>query len=176
MSDITFCQLDTSCVAQVEKYEKVLFKSLYSGPSPVASLIWDVDKKNRRLRSKVPYENRTIFIGLLNSTIVTGASINSTVNEPWQCELLGFDVDKSEKGICEGSSLFSNIMFYNSQLVALEMKKYMDDYVKKSNITKIYGNCRNKLLKGYMNLGWKYVCSREIDNIVENLIYYPVGA
>ncbi|HMA63548.1 MAG TPA: hypothetical protein VKO63_00075 [Chitinispirillaceae bacterium] len=174
MSDLTFSQLDTSCDAQVEKYERTLFKSLYTGPSPVASLIWDVDKANRRLRSKIPYQNRTIIVGMLNDSIVTGASINTTNNEPWQCDLLGFQIDKCESGICEGSALFSTLMFYNSQLVALEMKRFMDVYMKKSNITKIYGNCRSKLLKGYMNLGWKLIGTKEIDDIVENLIYYTV--
>jgi len=171
---IHFSFLDHENPDEVASYEKALFRAFYNKNSPIESLIWDADVKAKRLTSKIPYKNQDIIIARLADLIIGGVAVNYAMQEKLQLELLGFEIDKTEPDICEGRALFNTHIFDTSTLVALEMKEFMFNHLKKKNITKVYANCSEKRLRGYLILGWKEIGSKDFGALKAYLLQYTL--
>ena len=157
MAELSFSLLDHTDSGAVAQYERSLFRAFYPHYNQMFPLIWRIDRKERRLCSCIPYSDQDIIVGRLNGTIIAGAAINYAVHKRMQAEMLGFSIDKSQTGICEGRALFSLQILAGGVSVLANMGEFAYTYLDRRHIEKVYGTCSPKMLRGYRSLGFNVI-------------------
>lgn len=174
MKTLAFSVLDTNNKAEVAQFEQTLFKVFRDDEPEVRKLIREYDFENKRMRFKIPYSSLEIYIAKIGEKITSGVAINYNTDSLFEVEMLGFAIDKNEKGVCEGLGLFNTQLFMGDLLTAAEFRKYGLEQMLKKGVTKCYGTCSRDKLRAYKFLGWKDIDSRVINGIKKYLIVTDV--
>jgi hypothetical protein len=175
MATPQFAVLDTSDERQRALYERALFRA-FSTPSVVLEQVWEFDRKSRRARTAVPYGSQEIYVAWLEGVVVAGVAVNFNTRDRLQLEMMGFSVDKNEPGLCEGLALFNHRLFADSSMVALGLRDFSLERLKARGVTRLYGTCTERKLRGYRVLGWEPIDSREFTRgrvylIAQDMVY-----
>jgi hypothetical protein len=172
MPKLTFTTLDTSDMNEVEQYEKAFFRafSRYYPDDPTLDIIWNVNKQEKRISTKISYDDQEIYVARLDDSIIGGVAVNYNLHRQWQLEMLGFSIDKSQKNICEGLALFNLQVFHGANPIALLLRDYGFDLFKQKGIEKVFGTCDAHTVRGYSILGFEIVEMKEFGTHREYLI------
>jgi len=170
MGQLEFSILDSHNEYDVIAYEKSLFRAFSRLSDLGIARTKDVDSASERMRNKIPYSDLDILLGWLDGRIIASLAINRNMDRVLQLELMGFSIDKSEPGICEGLSLFNHRVLVNNQSVGLLLKEFGDRYAASLGIKKIYGTCSEKTIKGYTKLGFTVLDTLSIEGVRQFLI------
>jgi hypothetical protein len=168
--------LDTGNAEEIERFERTLYRVFGDDEPEVRRLIREYDHKNRRMRFKIPYASCEIYAAKIGRRIVSGVAMNYNMRDRLEIEMLGFTVDKSEPGICEGFALFNTQMFFGRTLVANEFRKFVMEKLRARNVSKCYATCSAARLRGYRFLGWNDIDSREINGTTKYLLMQTLPA
>lgn len=163
MEPVTFETLDTSRPDELERYERSLYRAFRATPSIVLEQIWNFDHKTLRVKARIPYSSQLVYIGRSGKSIIAGAAMNVDMSQALQLEMVGFSIDKTEPGVCEGLSLFTLRMFNGDRLIGAGLKEYAYPLMVRAGVRIIYGTCNKRRLRGYMNLGYEPVNEMEFD-------------
>jgi hypothetical protein len=170
VSNLIVHDLDVNETKKVAQYERALFRAFYGIKGSAMDLFWNIDIKNRRICTKIPYCDQRIFIVDLDDEVIAGVAINLNMTAPLQLEMLGFSIDKTAPSIAEGLALFSIQTIPGSESVIIKLRDYMDKKVDEFHIRKVYGTCSERLLRGYKILGWKVIDEKVINGAPKFLI------
>ena len=131
--------------AEIEEYEKLLYKAYNSNQ-------WYLENYkliDGRLIPFIDYKDQEIFLAKYNSEIIASMAVNFNNNIEFQCEKMGFKIEKNSL-VCEGLSLFifkKQKFFEIFFQFAKEMNNFMDRHQKKimyctanENLRKMYTN------------------------------------
>lgn len=144
-------------------YERALFRAFTATDTVVLERIWNFDRTVKRARMPIPYASQEIYTARLGGRIIAAAAMNYDTKGPLQLEMMGFAIDKAPPDFCEGLALFNLQIFAGNTMVAVGLKDYAFDYVKKRGVRRIYGTCSEKRLRGYSLMGWKPVDTRKFE-------------
>ena len=158
MGCLDYTLLDTTDPEATAQYERGLFRAFYPMKNPVLARLREVDVPQRRMRLCIPYRDLDVFVARFEGRIIAGAAINYNCSAQMQLEKIGFTIDKSRGGICEGLAIFNLRSFAENHPVMFELGAYIHDELLRKKIAVTYGTCSPRLLKGYQLLGF-----REID-------------
>ncbi len=172
MDNLTIRLLDKSNPDELAAYEKALYLAFSSIQDRSLDLIWNMGKK--RIVTKIPYCSQQIMIAETNNSIIAGLALNFNMQEKLQLEYLGFQINKSEDGICEALLLFNTQVSVNSHLVLYELQKHLLSFLKSQHIRKVYGTCSKRRIRGYRSLGFRDIDTREVNNVPEYLLVYDI--
>lgn len=175
MFSLKFSILDTNDSSRVAQYEKSLFKAFYGFNDAAMDVMWDIDRTNRKIHTRVPYKDQEIFVADLEGVIISAIAVNRNTEDLLQLEMLGFSVDKKEAGIVEGIALFNLQPFLGSESVILKLLDFSQPRIDEWQIRKIYGTCSKRLLRGYQILGWKAIDEKTFGSDQEHLIVKMTG-
>lgn len=137
---------------------------------PTLELIWNIDSVNKRIRTKIPYEDLEVYVARLGNTLISGVAVNYNMKSALQLEMLGFTIDKQEPGICEGLALFNNQSIGRENMLEQLMQKYVLERHREYGIRKAYGTCGASNLRGYQALGFRVLDQRSFGRHTEYLI------
>ncbi len=157
MSNLKFTTLDITNFDEVTNYERAMYRAFSSTDIRTLDEIWDFDIPNKRIKTKIPYESQEVYIAKLNGLIIAGAAINLNTEEKFQLETYGFSINKTEKHICEGLGIFNLQIFSGINPVALQLRDYSYDILRKKGIEKVYGTCSQRRLRGYQVQGFDVI-------------------
>jgi len=174
MKPLKFSILDTNNKDEVANFERTLFQVFRDDEFEFRKLVREYDFENKRMRFKIPYSSLEIYIAKIGNKITSGVAVNYNTDSQFEVEMLGFTIDKNEKGICEGLGLFNTQLFMGDMLTAAEFRKYVLKQMLKREVTKCYGTCSQDKLRAYKFLGWKDIDSRVINGIKKYLIVTDV--
>ncbi|MBD3420624.1 MAG: hypothetical protein GF398_10955 [Chitinivibrionales bacterium] len=161
MSKFNISYLDAHDEERVVAWERALYRAFNS--AELLELIWDVDRKNRRIKTRIPYASQLIVVGSVEDAVIAGMAINFNMADRLQLEMYGFSLDKQESGMCEGLCLFNSLIFSGDSTVMFDMRDFMYEELRNRNITKTYGTCSENRIKGYRALGFRDIDRKVID-------------
>ncbi|GAG10686.1 unnamed protein product, partial [marine sediment metagenome] len=130
MPELTFSILDITEQEEIFAYERALYRAFSATESIILEQIWDFNKKEKRVRTKIPYSSQEIYTARIGGRIIAGAAMNYNIENTLQLEMIGFTIDKTEENICEGLALFNLQMVVDDKMIALGLKDFAFDYVK----------------------------------------------
>jgi hypothetical protein len=136
---------------EIIPYEKILFRSFPLSKSENEDPCFIYDYKNKQLRTVINYEKQKVYTIKPNGRIICGLSVNIDMKDKLQLELDGFEVDRSEKKICEVLLIF-NIGDVN---YLKKLTSFVLEDLKNMGYLKIYSTCYDKFLKPYIDLGFE---------------------
>ncbi len=171
---LTVRLLDTTNPEEIAAYEKAVYMAFSSVQDPSQEIIWNIDYPKKRISTKIPYSSQKIIIAEIDGSIIAGFALNFNMQEKLQLEYLGFKIDRSEFGICEGLLLFNTQVSFNNHLILPEIKEPLIRFLKSQNIKKTYGTCNKKRIRGYRFLGFKDIDMKLISGIPEYLLVYEI--
>ena len=160
MAELNYEVLDTSDNEAVIAYEKSLFRAFIPYETPALKSVWNFNHKERRVKTKIPYSSQVIFVGKLGDATVSAVSVNLNMKEQLQLEMMGFSIDKTQKGLAEGIGVFNLQVFSGVNPIAILLKKFAFKKIQELDISLMYGTCSDRVLRGYQALGWKVVDER----------------
>lgn len=146
-------ELDTGNETALEQYEKTLYQVFIPVFDTTSDRIFIVDRKNKRLRSRITYANQNIFLVKSNDWILGGVALNFNQNSLLQLELLGFQIERSTN-FCEGLRFFMQCDYTISGLVFRSLRKRISEEFKKYNTRIFFGTCTQKNVRGYTAMGF----------------------
>lgn len=170
MNQFTMRILNRNDPAEIEAYEKALYSAFSKVVDSSLELIWDIDTKKKRIKTRIPYDYQQIMVACIGEVIVGGSALNLNMNAKLQLEEFGFEIDKSEEGICEALLLFNNHMTLDSQILLPQFKNSLLEYLHSKNIKKVYGTCSQRRIRSYRFLGFLDVDQRTVNNQKEYLL------
>ncbi|MBN1760145.1 MAG: hypothetical protein JW863_17595 [Chitinispirillaceae bacterium] len=176
MGKLEYMLLDLNDPDAVEQYERCLFRAFYPLDNPVLARLRKVDMVQRRMRLCIPYRDMDVFIARFDGRIIAGAAINYNCYAPMQLEKIGFTIDKSRPGICEGLAIFNTRSFAEQHPVMFELGAYIHAELLRKKIRVTYGTCSTRLLKGYTLLGFREVDHRNLDTYKIHLLEKTVDS
>lgn len=171
MAGVEYSMLDVKNPEDVAAYERALYRAFSAAGSIVLDRIWEFDRKNRRAKTRVAYEGQEIYAARAGDAIIAAAAMNYDMTRPLQLEMIGFTVDKSETGVCEGLALFSLDTFAGHAAVSLRLKDYTFSMVRRRHIRTMYATCSQRRLGGYRRLGWREIDERSFERGKVFLLY-----
>lgn len=146
--------LDSADSALVEAYEKALFRAFPPGSASSTDAIWFYDKKSRRARA-MPYSQLRIFLALRNTTIIASMAINTDLSQPFECERIGFSIDRTKPGLAEGTALFSTSQGLEGSMALRKLGQFVFADLHARGIGWLYGTCTERLFRLYGFMGWE---------------------
>ncbi|MFW6254413.1 MAG: hypothetical protein ACOC41_05740 [Chitinivibrionales bacterium] len=155
--------LDIHNESEVAAYERAMYRAFSGSEIVTLDKIWQFDHKNRKLRTRIPYDDQEIYVARLDDSVVAGVAVNYAMDKILQLEMMGFSIDKNRKGICEGLGIFNLRVFHNSSMVALTLKQHMFEKMRERGIVRAYGTCSTRKLRGYLHLGWRLIDQRQFE-------------
>jgi len=111
---------------------------------------------------------------MLGGRIISGVAVNVNSKETMQLEMMGFTIDKSGGGVCEGLGIFNLQVFEGVNPIIFLMRDFAFRRVKELDIKKLYGTCSEKKLRGYSILGWKPIDERIFYGEKKYLLEIPL--
>lgn len=158
---LSFSILDHRNPKDVETYEKGMFKA-YFGTSETIHLTRVVDKEQKRLRLKIPYEDQTILTAKVDDTIIAAVGFNNNQQATLNLENLGFTIDKTKKNFAEGTGMFCNVQFHEGKLVLLELLSKVWEMIREEGYEVFYGFCGEDKLRFFERVDFKVIDTKEI--------------
>ncbi len=152
--------IDKSNQTIIEEYEKELYKAFKTTEIKTLQKIWHYDDVKKRIKTRVPYTNQEIYALSLDNKITAALTINFNMNDTLQLEMMGFSIDKSEEGLCEGLVLFSQRKFVGNNILIADVSKYAIQEMKNRNIKKFYGTCSKEKLRMYTLMQFEIIDKR----------------
>lgn len=162
MSSLDIFYLDPADTERIEQYERQMFRAYY-GATKTLELTRHIDKKNRRIRSKIPYEDQKIIIAEVNGKMIAGMGVNFNMNGTLNLENLGFSIDKSQEKIAEGTGMFCNTPFVDGKMVMYELFMFGNVYLKENQYKTMYGFCGQKLVRSFKSMGFSVLEEKEVE-------------
>lgn len=170
----TYLSLDFKNSEELELYEKALYRAFSSSYIKTLDYIWNINHKLKKINTKVSYEYQEIIIAKVANRIVAGTSINFSLTETLQLELMNFTINKTQKDFCEVLYIFSLLDFVNGKPVILSLSKLLMENLKKRNITRIYSTCSLKRLNGYQIIGFTVIDQQVFEGETKFLLEMKV--
>ena len=161
-------ELNIADPAQVAAYERAFF-SVFE-PLTLNQLIrwlWDWDDAEKRLRTRVPYEEQTIFIERDESGEVRKALAVGTKLETLQAAEYGFEIPVAPEN-CESLAFFTigdrrfegTRIFYNACREELSERGFRT----------MYATGAPRILRLHLFVGGELLESREIEGEIRNFV------
>ena len=171
----TFTNLNTAAPTDVAEFERALFQAFAKSLAgdPIVKYVWDVDMPAQRIRTKVPYTSQLIHVARLDGAIAAAGAANLDLTGPWQLDMLGFAIDKTQPHICEALVIFNNQRDFGDQSISLFEavgRQLVAQLKEKHGIRRVYGSCPPSKLQGYLLYGWREIGSRVIEGSEEHLL------
>jgi hypothetical protein len=171
----TFANLNTEAPGEVAEFERALYQAFAKSlaTDPIVKYVWDVDVPAQRIRTKVPYTRQLIHVARLDGVIAAAGAANLDLTGPWQLDMLGFTIDKTQPHICEALMIFNNQRDFGEQSMSLfeTVGREMVAQLKRAHgIRRVYGSCPPSKLQGYLLYGWREIGSRVIEGCQELLL------
>jgi hypothetical protein len=170
----TYARMNTNDPGEIAEFERALFLAFEPTLDlPGLDLIWDVDLPARRIRQKVPYANLWIQVVRLDGVFMAAGVVNLDVKTPWQIEMLGFTIDKTEPGICEVLVIFNNQRLLGDTSMSIVDAigvKIIEDIKPRYGIQKMYATCGTPKLENYLLWGWREMGHRDFSGSREHLL------
>jgi hypothetical protein len=163
MATIEYRDLNILDPEAIIAYERALFRAFTATDTVILERIWDFDRPQKRARTRIPYSSQRIFTACLEGRIIGGAAMNLNMQAPLQLEAMGFSIDKSASGVCEGIALFNLQIFSGATMVAAALRDYSLGRIQAENIRALYGTCSQRRMRGYSMLGWKPVAEKAFE-------------
>lgn len=161
MSYLNIFYLNPTESDRIMRFEQLMFEA-YFGTTETLPLTRIVDEENRRLKSKIPYEDQKIIIAESGGEMIAGMGVNFNMNSTLNLENHGFSIDKNQPGIAEGTGMFCTTPFVDGKLVMSELFRFGNIYMKENGYRKIYGFCGKRMVRSFKALGFELLEEREI--------------
>jgi hypothetical protein len=146
----------------IARYERALFRAFAPVWTNTSDRIFILDKKEKRVRSRIDYAGQEILTINSSGAIVAGFAINYDCGGTLQLELLGFHIDRTER-FCEALILFNTGgLEVGSQLLTIS-KKHLKEQASARSCEVIYGTSNAKNARGYRNIGFSVVDTFTFD-------------
>ena len=175
MPKLEYTRLNADDPEAVMQYERALFRAFYPMDDPLLARIRQADVVLKRMRLCIPYRDMDVFVARFDGTIIAGAAINYNCGAPLQLERIGFTIDKTRPGICEGLAIFNTRSFAGNHPVMFELGATIHKELKRKKIRVTYGTCSSRLLKGYCLLGFREIACRQLTSSTIHLLEKEVG-
>ncbi len=157
MSDISFELLQLDDPDERAKYERSLYRAFATHQTEIYEELWEVDRRQKRLRTRIPYGGQEIFVCKFLGEVISGAAINYNLADTLRLEQVGFTVDKSQPNICEGFALFNLNFFVGNRSIALNHQRYVLEQLRQRGVERAYGTCSPKRRRGYEIMGFEFL-------------------
>ena len=157
-------QLNLNDQDAMVKYEKTLYRAFSDSDIQSLDLIWNMDHKARRIRTKVPYTNQEVFVLTFvgGTRFQAGLAVNFGMENRLQLEMTGFKIGGSREHLCEALYLFSLADSRMGEMILNALGKSVFDRMRQKGIKVVYGTCSEKRLRQYMGIGFDKVDEREL--------------
>jgi hypothetical protein len=156
------CLLDFNDNATKIAYEKALFRTFSSALTNTSHLIFNINNKEKLLRSKIPYESQEVYVYKWSDAIVAGMAINFNMENTLQLEMLNFKLEARENA-CEALAIFSSLDLINSMNVLKILAEFLVKRLKEKNISTIYATSSEKRAKAYKQMGFIVIDQYSFD-------------
>jgi len=148
--------LDINNPIEITSYEKALYRSFSSSLTNTSDLIFDINHKEKTLRTKIPYNSQEIYTYKWSDAIVAGMAINFNMQKNLQLELLNFNVVLRENA-CEALIIFSVLDFFKSMSVLKLLAECFIKRIEEKNISTVYATSSEKRSISYKQLGFRVI-------------------
>lgn len=154
----SFELINTRDESVVAKYENALYRAFSNSYIKTLDRIWNIDHKNKRIKTVVPYDFQQIIALKIDGSekYLAGMSINYDLNH-MQLEQMGFKIDKSRSSTCEVLYMFSLADYIGGvsplQILSAQLMKEINA----RGIKYLYGTCSLRRLNAYTLLGFRNI-------------------
>ncbi len=150
--------LDTRDSNAVKNYEKAFFRGFGTTPPEDLADIFDYDFKTRRLRTKIPYTDQTIYVATVDGTVMAAVAVNFNMAPPLQLETYGFTVPQ-KNDVAEGLALFS--LDAPRGTLFSDLGAFAEYDLQRRGIRWVFGTCEPRRLSAYQLIGFTLIDERE---------------
>jgi hypothetical protein len=176
MSALCIEELNRDDPAAIADYERALYRAFEGTEIRTLDKIWEFDHAGRRLRARIPYVDQRISAARFHGAIIAGVAVNVNMRAPLQLETMGFHVDTSRPGVCEGLGIFSLQVFAGATPVAFGLRDHAFARLHDMGIRTTWGTCSRKKLRGYQLLGFSVIDQRLFCGEEKFLLEYSLPA
>ncbi|HEY8401186.1 MAG TPA: hypothetical protein VIK89_07990 [Cytophagaceae bacterium] len=173
-----FSLLDLTNTPSVIDFEKAFYKAFVNLHSnQLVRKIWDWDKENERLKTKISYENQVIFTWKNPKGEIKCATAVNINNNLSQFANFGFKVPDNKQGkYCEVLTLFTqNIERTNGiRLDRFFLRGFCIAHLQHQGYNYILSTCAQRPLNTYLRWGWEIVDEATIENEKRYFLYYDI--
>jgi hypothetical protein len=160
--EYTIAELDIHNPDAILRYERALFRAFVPVWTNTSDRIFIIDRQEKRVRSRIGYADQEIVAIEAEGTIVGGFAVNYDRKGALQLELLGFNIDRSER-FCEALVLF-NIGDLNVAAQLLNIgKQRLFERMAAHDSDVIYGTSNKKNARAYTSLGFTVADTFTVD-------------
>ncbi len=154
MGKLKIRYLDISDTKKVEEFEQKMYTA-YFGTTNTLELTRMIDIPNKRLRSKIAYENQKIIIAEEDGEMIGAMGTNFNMSDTLNLENIGFRIDKEEEGIAEGTGMFCTNPLVDGKLVMHELFQFGNTFLRENGYHTMYRFCGKKMKRSFSALGFE---------------------
>jgi hypothetical protein len=160
-------ELDTSDPRQVEAYERAFFTVFEPlTHNQLIRWLWDWDVPARRLRTRVPYEEQTVFVEWDDAGEVLRALAIGTELRTVQAAEYGFEIPKLPES-CESLAFFTNDRRFEGTRIFYNACR---ERLLERGFRKMYATGAPRILRMHLFVGAELLESREIEGEIRNFV------